>query len=143
MRSTASGSGVLLTGRAECYLVGHPDPLNESIRRLQAYAEAGADVLYAPGPHTREEIRAIVEAVAPKPVNILMSGPSDLTLEDLASLGVRRVSVGSALARAAWGGFMRAAETIARDGSFAGFAEARSFAEINTFFRNDLKTRTA
>jgi 2-methylisocitrate lyase-like PEP mutase family enzyme len=138
----ASASGVLLTARAECYLVGHPDPLNESIRRLQAYAEAGADVLYAPGPRTRNEIRAVIEAVQPKPVNILMSAPSDLSVADLAALGVRRVSVGSGLARAAWGGFIRAAEAMARDGSFAGFAGNVPFADINTFFRNDLKGRT-
>src|ERR671916_333915 len=86
----ATGSGVLLTGRAECYLVGHADPLKESIRRLEAYARAGADVLYAPGPRTREEIRAIVEAVAPKPVNILMGMNTGLTVKDLAALGVRR-----------------------------------------------------
>ncbi len=137
----ATGTEVLLTGRAECYLVGHADPLKESIRRLQAYAEAGADVLYAPGPRTREEIGAIVESVAPKPVNILMSAPSDLTVADLAALGVRRISVGSGLARAAWGGFMRAAEAIAERGSFDGFAGNRPFADINTFFRDDLKGR--
>jgi 2-methylisocitrate lyase-like PEP mutase family enzyme len=137
----ATGTEVLLTGRAECYLVGHADPLKESIRRLQAYAEAGADVLYAPGPRTREEIGAIVESVAPKPVNILMSAPSDLTVADLAALGVRRISVGSGLARAAWGAFMRAAEEIAERGSFDGFAGNRPFADINTFFRDDLKGR--
>jgi 2-methylisocitrate lyase-like PEP mutase family enzyme len=139
----ATGSGVLLTARAECFLVNHPDPLNESIRRLQAYAEAGADVLYAPGPNKPESIRAVVEAVAPKPVNILMSAHVGLSVADLAAMGVRRISVGSALARSAWGGFMRAAEGIAREGSFAGFAESRPFAEINAFFREDLKGRTS
>jgi 2-methylisocitrate lyase-like PEP mutase family enzyme len=137
----ATGTGVLLTARAECYLVGHPDPLHESLRRLQAYAEAGADVLYAPGPRSRDDIRIIVEAVAPKPVNILMSSPSELSVADLEDLGVRRISVGSALALAAWGGFTRAAETLARDGSFSGFAENRPFGDINGFFRNDLKDR--
>jgi 2-methylisocitrate lyase-like PEP mutase family enzyme len=137
----ASGRGVMLTARAECYLVGHPDPLAESIRRLQAYAEAGADVLYAPGPGTREDIATLVSAVAPKPVNILVSGASGLAVEDLAALGVRRISVGSGLARAAWGGFMGAAETLARDGRFDGFAGNRPFAEINTFFREDFKAR--
>jgi 2-methylisocitrate lyase-like PEP mutase family enzyme len=141
-RAAIDGTGqeVLLVGRAECYLVGHPDPLGESIRRLQAYAEAGADVLYAPGPRTREEIRALVEAVAPKPVNILVSGDIGMTVDDLAELDVRRISLGSGLARAAWGGFMRAAESLAK-GSFEGLSQNRSFAEINGFFREDLKAR--
>jgi 2-methylisocitrate lyase-like PEP mutase family enzyme len=136
-----TGSGVLLTARAECYLVGHREPLNEAIRRLQAYSAAGADVLYAPGPRAREDIQAIVKAVAPKPVNVLVASNIGLTVGDLAALGVRRISVGSGLARAAWGGFMRAAEALAREGSFAPFADNRSFDEINTFFRNDLKGR--
>ena len=139
----ASGAEVLLTGRAECYLVGHPDPLKESIRRLQAYAEAGADVLYAPGPRKRDEIKAIVEAVAPKPVNVLMSSNVGLAVEDLAAIGVRRISVGSALSRAAWGAFIRAAKAIARAGSFAGFDGSVSFAELNGFFREDLKERSS
>lgn len=137
----ATGSGAVLTARAECYLVRHPEPLAESIRRLQAYAEAGADVLYAPGPRTRDDIRSIVEAVAPKPVNVLVSGATGLTVADLAELGVRRISVGSGLARSAWGGFMRAAEGIAKAGSFDAFADNRPFDEINDFFRQDLKAR--
>jgi 2-methylisocitrate lyase-like PEP mutase family enzyme len=137
----SSGDGVLLTGRAECFLVGHPDPLKGSIRRLQAYAEAGADVLYAPGPRSREDIKAIVAAVAPKPVNILMSANAGLRVSDLAELGVRRISVGSALARAAWGAFIRAAKAIASEGSFAGFDGSEPFAELNDFFRQDLKSR--
>ncbi len=137
----AAGSGVLLTARAECFLVGHPDPLKESIRRLEAYAQAGADVLYAPDLTTAEEIRAVVAAVSPKPVNVLMSSPTDLRVADLAELGVRRISVGSALARAAWGGFMRAAESIARDGSFVFFFNYSAFTEINTFFRQAVKAR--
>jgi 2-methylisocitrate lyase-like PEP mutase family enzyme len=138
----ASGADVLLTGRAECFLVGYPDPLKESIRRLQAYAEATADVLYAPGPRKREEIKAIVEAVAPKPVNILMSSNVGLTVRDLTDLGVRRISVGSALSRAAWGAFIRAAKAMAEEGSFAGFDGSVSFAELNGFFRQDLQERS-
>jgi 2-methylisocitrate lyase-like PEP mutase family enzyme len=136
-----TGTGVLLTARAECHLVGHPEPLRESIKRLVAYAEAGADVLYAPGPRSREDIRAIVSAVAPKPVNVLVSSAIGLTVSELAELGVRRISVGSALARAAWGAFVRAAESIAKDGSFDGFADAEPFADLNDFFRRDLKER--
>lgn len=139
----ASGADVLLTGRAECYGVGEPEPLRESIRRLEAYAEAGADVLYAPGPRKREDIRAIVAAVAPKPVNILMSSNVGLKVADLAELGVRRISVGSALARTAWTGFMRAAKTMAEEGRFSGFDGSASFGEINAFFRRDLAERGA
>jgi 2-methylisocitrate lyase-like PEP mutase family enzyme len=135
----ASGSGVLLTARAECYLVDHPDPLKESIRRLQAYAEAGADVLYAPGPRAREDIKAIVSAVSPKPVNVLMSSNTGLRVADLAELGVRRISVGSALARCAWGAFIRAARAIAGEGSFAGLDGSFSAAELNGFFQEDSK----
>jgi 2-methylisocitrate lyase-like PEP mutase family enzyme len=132
----ASGTGVLLTGRAECYLTGHPQPLHESSRRLQAYAEAGADVLYAPGPRERDDIRAIVAAVAPRPVNVLVSWNAGLRVADLAELGVRRVSVGSGLARAAWTGFLRAAKAIADDGSFDGLEGIVSFAELDRFFRS-------
>jgi 2-methylisocitrate lyase-like PEP mutase family enzyme len=138
----ASGTGVLLTGRAECYLVGHADPLKESIRRLAAYAEAGADVLYAPGPRKPEDIAAIVKAVAPKPVNLLMGGPAGLTMADIAALGVRRVSVGSGLARVAWGAFMRAAKGLAERGSFDGMGDAVPFAEINGFFRKNHAERS-
>jgi 2-methylisocitrate lyase-like PEP mutase family enzyme len=135
----ASGAGVLLTARAECYLVGHPEPFPEAMRRLQAFAAAGADVLYAPGVVTREEIQALVEAAGPKPVNVLMSQNTGLRVADLARLGVRRISVGSSLARAAWTGFLRAAELIAKEGSFAGFDDLIPYAEINGFFRDDLK----
>ena len=138
----ASGADVLLTGRAECYLVGHPDAMTESIRRLQAYAEAGADVLYAPGPRKREDIRTLVQALAPKPVNLLMSSNTGLTVRDLADLGVRRISVGSSLARVAWTGFIRAAEAIAKDGRFSGFDGSMAFADLNGFFREDLKRRS-
>ena len=132
-----AGSEVLLTGRAECFLVGHPDALRESILRLQAYADAGAHVLYAPGVRTREEI----SAVHPKPVNVLMSAYTGLRLPDLAGLGVRRVSVGSSLARAAWTGFIGAARAIAAEGSFKGFDGITPFAELNGFFREDWKDR--
>ncbi len=131
----ASATGVLLTARAECHLVGHPTPLAESIRRLRAYADAGADVLYAPGPRDSAHIREIVAAVAPKPVNVLMSAHTGLTLADLGALGVRRVSVGSSLARAAWTAFIRAAKGMAEDGSFAGLDALVPFAELDGFFR--------
>jgi len=133
----ASRSGVLLTARAECHLVGHPRPLEESLRRLRAYSEAGADVLYAPGPRAPGDIRAIVEAVAPKPVNVLMSTHTGLSLADLAGLGVRRVSVGSSLARAAWTAFIRAANGIAENGSFDGFEGLVPFSDLNALFRQD------
>ena len=133
----ASRSGVLLTARAECYLVGQPDPFHESIRRLQAYAKAGADVLYAPGVQKPEEIRAVVEAVSPKPVNVL-SMDTSLRVADLAAMGARRISVGSSLARAAWTGFIRAAKAIADEGSFAGFDGSVPYAELNGFFRDEL-----
>ncbi|HEY2632359.1 MAG TPA: isocitrate lyase/phosphoenolpyruvate mutase family protein [Solirubrobacteraceae bacterium] len=129
-----SGEDVLLTARAECFLVDHPDPLRESIRRLQAYSDAGADVLFAPGLREREDIRAIVGSVQPRPVNVLMSADTGLRVADLAELGVRRVSVGSALARAAWGAFLGAARTIVEEGSFAGLDGAATFAELNTMF---------
>lgn len=137
----ASGTGVLLTARAECYLVNHPDPLNESLRRLEAYAAAGADVLYAPGPTKREDIQAIVTAVAPKPVNILLTSSRNLQLSAIADLGVRRVSIGSALARAAWTGFLNAARRIALDSDFSGLDNSVPYAELNNFFRKDLAQR--
>ena len=133
----ASGTGVLLTARAECHLVGTPKPLEESIRRLQAYAEAGADVLYAPGPRERADIKAVIDAVAPKPVNVLMGWNTGLTLSDLAALGARRVSVGSALARAAWTGFIQAARMMAEGGRFDGLEGITPFAELNRFFEAD------
>ena len=134
----ATGVDVLLTGRAECFLVKHPDALRESVRRLQAYAEAGADVLFAPGVSTREQIRTIVSAVSPKPVNVLVGSHIGLRVPDLAELGVRRISVGSALARAAWTGFIRAARKIASEGSFEGLDDLTSFDELNTLFTTNL-----
>lgn len=139
----ASSAQVLLTGRAECFLVGDPNPLKESIRRLQAYAEAGADVLYAPGPRRPEDIAAIVKAVAPKPVNVLLTSSSELRVADLAELGVRRVSVGSELARAAWGGFLRAARKLTAEGTFAGLEGWEAYADLNAFFRDDIRARSS
>ena len=125
-----SGQDVLLIGRAENFFVGQPD-LADTLRRLQAYAEAGADCLYAPGIGTPEQIAAVVAAVAPKPVNVLVGGASPLTMAELAALGVRRVSVGGALARAAWGGFQRAARQLAEQGRFDGFEGAAAGRELN------------
>ena len=125
----ASGTGLVLTGRSEGFIVGRPD-LSDTIRRLTAYAEAGADCLYAPGIRASAEIAAIVKAVAPKPVNVLVSGDFT-TVAELAQAGVRRISVGSALARAAWTGFLQAAKEIAECGTFTGLAQAIRFQEIN------------
>ena len=132
-RDAIHGSGVMLVGRAECFLVG-VDDINEVIRRLTSYAEAGADCLYAPGIRERDHIRAVVEAVAPKPVNLLISGAGGLTMQDAAELGVRRVSVGGALSRVAWGGFIRAAKELAEEGTFGGFANAAPHADLQEFF---------
>ncbi len=137
-----TGTGVVLTARAECFLTGHPDALNEAVRRIEAYARAGADVLYAPGIRTRGEIAAIVAAAGGKPVNMLMFGDLGHTVADLAALGVRRISVGAALARAAWSTFITAADAIAREGSFAGFADNGASAPLNAFFHDDAKLRS-
>ena len=130
----ASGHDVLLTARAECFLVGHPDPVAESIRRLRAYADAGADVLFAPGARGRDEIRALIEAAGPKPMNVLVSARTDLRVADLAALGARRISLGSALARAAWAGFLRAAEGIKDRGSFDTLDQLAPFSQLNALF---------
>ena len=131
----ASGGDTLLVGRAENYLHGRPD-LADTIARLRAYAEAGADCLYAPGIKSRADIAAVVAAVAPRPVNLLVGGTSEFTLADIAALGVRRVSVGGGMARAAWGGFMHAAKSIAEQGRFDGFAGAASGAELDGLFHD-------
>jgi 2-methylisocitrate lyase-like PEP mutase family enzyme len=136
-----SGGGVLLTARAECYLVGHPEPFRESVRRLRAYAQAGADVLFAPGAHEPEEIQALVEAVHPKPFNLLVVRDIGLGVADVAALGVRRISVGCALALAAWTAFMRAAQTLKTSGSFSGLTDPASYGVLNGFFRSDLDGR--
>lgn len=137
-----AGPDVLLTARTEGFIRGRPD-LDETIRRLKAFADAGADCLYAPEIKSREEITAVVQAVAPKPVNLLMGWAGGMTVDDIAALGVRRVSVGGALARAAWGGFLRAARQIALGGSFAGFCDAAPAAELNELFRNRSAGRPA
>jgi methylisocitrate lyase len=128
----ASRTGVLLTGRSEGFIVRRPD-LGETIRRLTAYAEAGADCVYAPGLRTRDDIAMVVAAVAPVPVNVLV-GNEFITVTELADLGVRRISVGGALARAAWGGFLEAAREIAERGTFTRLARGVPFAEIDGSF---------
>jgi 2-methylisocitrate lyase-like PEP mutase family enzyme len=127
-----SGGDTLLVGRAECFLVGRPD-LGETIARLKRYADAGADCLYAPGLKTREQIAAVVHAVAPRSFNLLVSSPGDLSFDQIAQLGVRRISVGGALARSAWAGFLRASRLLAQ-GRFDGLADAASGAELNALF---------
>jgi 2-methylisocitrate lyase-like PEP mutase family enzyme len=130
-----SGTDILLTGRSEGFRFGRPD-LAETIRRLTAYADAGADCLYAPGIRTTSDIAAVVKAVAPKPVNVLV-GSDFTTVAELADLGVRRISVGGALARAAWGGFLSAAREIAERGTFTSLVHAVPFAEIDGSFASD------
>ena len=131
----ASGQNVMLIGRAENFFAGQPD-LDDAIARLRAYAEAGADCLYAPALQTREQIAAVVAACAPKPINVLIGGASAFTMADMAQLGVRRVSVGGGLARAAWGGFMRAARDLAEHGRFDGFEGAVPGRELNHLFQS-------
>lgn len=128
-----SGADVLLTGRAEGFLHGRPD-LDDAIRRLTAFAKAGADCLYVPGIKTREQIEAVVKAVVPKPVNLLMSFAGGFTVADIAAMGVRRISVGGTLARVAMDAFIKAASGIAGDGKFDSFAGVVSNAELNAFF---------
>ena len=134
-REALEGTGVMLTARSEGFIVGRPD-LAETVRRLVAFAAAGADCLYAPGIRTRTEIETVVHAVAPRPVNVLV-GSDFTTVAELAPIGVRRISVGGALARAAWGGFMAAATEIARAGTFRHLAAAASSAELERLFRPD------
>ncbi len=135
----ATASGVFLTGRSEGFIVGRPD-LKETIKRLSAYAEAGADCLYAPGIRTKDDIAAVVRAVAPKPVNFLAGGPL-FTVAELAALGVRRISVGGAMARTAWGDFIRGAKEIAEQGTFAAFTKGASGGELNGLFKKDWAER--
>ncbi|HXS81281.1 MAG TPA: isocitrate lyase/phosphoenolpyruvate mutase family protein [Methylomirabilota bacterium] len=131
--AAVAGTGVTLVARSEGFIAGRPH-LAETVRRLAAYAEAGADCLYAPGIRTREEITGVVRAVAPKPVNVLV-GSSFTTVAELAALGVRRISVGGALARAAWGGFARAARELAQTGTFTGFSIALPSSELEELFK--------
>jgi len=135
-------SGVLLTARAECFLAGHPEPLKEAVRRIKAYAEAGADVLYAPGPKTVADIGAIVSAAGGRPVNALVYGDFGLTVADIAAAGARRISIGGALARAAWAAFIEATRLIAEEGSFKGFAGNGPSAPLNPFFLKDREQRS-
>lgn len=131
----ASGTGAVLTARCEAFLVGDPDPARTALDRLVAFAEAGADCLFAPGVRDPEAIAQIVRAVAPRAVNVLVSAPAPgLEVPRLAELGVRRISVGSALARVAWGAFARAARTIADTGSFEGLTGALPFADLEALF---------
>jgi 2-methylisocitrate lyase-like PEP mutase family enzyme len=136
----AAGGEVMFTARSEGFIRGRPD-LEETMRRLKAFAAAGADCLYAPGIKTRDEIAAVVKAVAPKPVNFLMSAATELTVNDLAGLGVRRISLGGTLARVAWTAVIRVARDIAENGKFDSLAGTMSNPELNAFFREDVKKR--
>jgi 2-methylisocitrate lyase-like PEP mutase family enzyme len=135
------GTGVLLTARCEGLLVGHPDARSEIARRLPAFAAAGADVLYAPGLKTRDEIAGVVALAGSKPVNLLVSSPIGLTVADVAALGVRRISVGSGFARAAWGGFLKAARALRETGSFEPLRDAEPFGFLNDFFRSQVSRK--
>jgi len=128
-----AGGDALLVARAECFVTGRPD-LGETLARLRAYANAGADCLYAPGLQTLDQIRSVVAAVHPKPVNVLKGSPGGFTFQEIAETGVRRVSVGGALARAAWGAFMRAAQELTRCG-FGGFEGAPSHDDVDARMR--------
>ena len=138
----ADKSGVLLTGRCEAFLWGQAD-ISLVIDRLTAYSEAGADCLYAPGIKTPEQIAAVVQAVAPKPVNFLMSAATNLTVKDLAGLGVRRISLGGTLARVAWTAVTKAVREIASEGRFDSLAGTMPNSELNSFFRDDAKRRSS
>src|SRR6266550_3139175 len=138
----ASATEVLLTGRCEAWLVRDPNPLRTALERLAAYAEAGADCLYAPGVSNPDEITQIVKTVAPKPVNVLVSGFNhELSVSQLADLGVRRISVGSGFALAAWGVFLRAAQEIKNKGTFNALADNASSADLNKLFRKRLSSQ--
>lgn len=134
-REAIGNSGVMLVGRAEGFLVGREN-IEQVIKRLVAYSNAGADCLYAPGFDQRDQIKAIIESVAPKPTNILIGGAIGLTMQDAASLGARRVSVGGAFARAAWGGFVRSARELLDKGTFDELSKAASYNELQELFRD-------
>ena len=131
-----AGGDVVFTARSEGFIRGAPD-LAETVRRLKAFADAGADCLYAPGIKTREQITAVVQAVAPKPVNFLMSSATNFSHKDLEELGVRRISTGGTLARVAWTAFIRSAREMAEQGRFDSFNGTVGNAELNAFFRKD------
>jgi 2-methylisocitrate lyase-like PEP mutase family enzyme len=130
-----AGGDVVFTARTEGFIHGRTD-MDETVRRLKAFAGAGADCLYAPGIKTREQIETVVEAVAPKPVNLLMSFAGGFTVNDIAGMGVRRISVGGTLARVAMDAFMKSARALASEGSFESFAGVVSNAELNKFFND-------
>jgi 2-methylisocitrate lyase-like PEP mutase family enzyme/ribosomal protein S18 acetylase RimI-like enzyme len=136
----ATGADIMLTARAEAYLHGHPDPLREVCKRLAAFADAGADVLYAPGPTTAAQMREVIAAAGGKPVNIIVFADIGMSVDDIAKLGARRISIGSALAKAAWTGFVAATEELAK-GSFAGFRHAMPSGPLNQFFAADMTER--
>jgi 2-methylisocitrate lyase-like PEP mutase family enzyme len=135
-----AGGDVIFTARTEGFIKNRPD-LDETIRRLKAFADAGADCLYSPGIKTREQITATIKAVAPKPINFLNSGAFGYTVNDLAALGVRRISVGGTLARVAMHAFIQSARQIAQEGKFDSFAGVVPNAELNKFFHDDLPRR--
>jgi len=135
-----AGGDVVFTARTEGFIRGRPD-LDETIRRLKAFADAGADCLYSPGIKTREQIEATVKAVAPKPINFLNSGAFGFTVKDLAEMGVRRISVGGTLARVAMNAFVKSAREIANEGKFDSFTGVLSNAELNAFFHDDFVKR--
>jgi 2-methylisocitrate lyase-like PEP mutase family enzyme len=137
----AAAGDAVLVARTECYLMGHARPLDEAIARLTKFAEAGADCLFAPGVRKPDDIAAIVQAVAPKPVNVLLMAPGEATVASLAALGVRRISLGGALARMAWAGVQRAAKEIAEAGTFIVLADAAPGGPLNAFFGADAKER--
>ena len=135
-----AGGDVVFTARSEGFIRNRPD-LAETTRRLKAFSDAGADCFYAPGIKTREEIEAVVAAVAPKPVNFLMATATHFSVADLEGLGVRRISLGGTLARAAWTAFARAAREIAGEGKFTSLSGTMPNAELNAFFSDDMKRR--
>jgi 2-methylisocitrate lyase-like PEP mutase family enzyme len=137
----AAGGGVVFTARTEGFIKNRPD-MAETIRRLKAFADEGADCLYPPGIKTREQIETVVKAVAPMPVNLLMSTANGLTVKDIAGMGVRRISIGGTLARVAMHAFLKSAREIAEHGKFDSFAGVMPNAELNKFFHEDLPRRT-
>ncbi|MGX5734961.1 isocitrate lyase/PEP mutase family protein [Bosea thiooxidans] len=137
-----TGSGVMLTARAEAFLTGHPDPMPEVLRRIDAFVEAGADVIYAPWVREPAEIGAIVKAARGKPVNVVVYADFGLRVADFEALGVRRLSTGGASARSAWAGFIESTRLIAEEGSFAGFAHNGASKPLEPFFRKDLEERS-
>ena len=135
-----AGGGVVFTARSEGFIKNRPD-MAETIRRLKAFVDAGADCLYPPGIRTREQIETVVKAVAPLPVNLLMSAPTGLTVKDIADMGIRRISIGGTLARVAMHAFIKSAREIAAEGKFDSFAAVLSNAELNAFFHDDRARR--